>query len=350
MLKPDHELTNFKQTIDPCNVLTGHGFTLDKTKSTTLGRVMRRDDEKFLVMKGHGDNWIITDTRAGKSGTVIDLIQWLDGCNLGQVRVKLRHYAGLPINDSFPSCPKQDRLPATPVHLGSLKPATCNTANLQARGIGDLVQCPQFIGKVFEDRRGNACFPHYDNAGLSGWEIKNDRFTGFMTGGKKGLWFSNQPESLKRLVLCESAIDAISYHAIHAGDDARYLSIGGGIGHNQIILITRAIERTPNDCLIVLAVDNDNAGNGYIEQITALINGCRQVHTDRPTGAGVKDWNESLIAITPMTDKEAAVIRSWLDYIDETDPEIIAEVMDKCKRSAEARATFTRLGGMEKKS
>ena len=41
------------------------------------------------------------------------------------------------------------------------------------------------------DSRGNTVFPHFDAAGLCGYEIKNRGFTGFAAGGKKGLWFSH---------------------------------------------------------------------------------------------------------------------------------------------------------------
>lgn len=310
MLDSNHELTTFKQTIDPCTVLTGYGFTLDKAKSTSNGRIMRRDDAKMLVMRGDNGNWVITDMRSRKSGTVLDLVQWLDGCNLGQARLKLRHYAaGLHPTFSFPSCPKQRSI-TPPISMDALIPATGNTANLKERGIGDWIQHPLFFGKVFADQRGNACFPHYDDAGLSGWEIKNSGFTGFAKNGRKGLWFSNKPAILRRLVFAESAIDAISYHAIHGGDDARYLSFGGGIGRNQVSLITRAIERTPPDCLIVLAVDNDPAGNGYIEQITALVSGCRRVQADQPTIG--KDWNEQAAQLLAKLSIQAENQRPFL--------------------------------------
>lgn len=41
-----------------------------------------------------------------------------------------------------------------------------------------------------------------------------------------------------------------------------------------------------------------------------------------------------------MTAKEEKAIRAWLAHIEETDPVIIAEVMDKCQREGEARAYF----------
>jgi hypothetical protein len=41
-----------------------------------------------------------------------------------------------------------------------------------------------------------------------------------------------------------------------------------------------------------------------------------------------------------ITAKEEKAIRAWLAHIEETDPVIIAEVMDKCQREGEARAYF----------
>jgi hypothetical protein len=42
----------------------------------------------------------------------------------------------------------------------------------------------------------------------------------------------------------------------------------------------------------------------------------------------------------PMTAEEEKAIRAWLAHIEETDLEIIAEVMGKCQRDGEARAYF----------
>src|SRR4029450_7817951 len=49
---------------------------------------------------------------------------------------------------------------------------------------------PRFVGRMRMDSRGNTVFPHFDAAGLCGYEIKHRGFTGFAAGGQKGLWFS----------------------------------------------------------------------------------------------------------------------------------------------------------------
>ena len=43
----------------------------------------------------------------------------------------------------------------------------------------------------------------------------------------------------------------------------------------------------------------------------------------------------------PMTASEETAIRAWLAQIEETDPEIIADVIGKCQRDADARDYFT---------
>lgn len=49
---------------------------------------------------------------------------------------------------------------------------------------------------------------------------------------------------------------------------------------------------------------------------------------------------EALESSPPLTDVEESAIREWLAHIEEADPEIIAEVLDKCRANPEATAYF----------
>jgi hypothetical protein len=113
------------------------------------------------------------------------------------------------------------------------------------------------------DRRGNAVFPHFDVAGLCGYEIKNHGFTGFAAGGKKGLWFSHTGPGDRRLVLAESAIDALSHAVLFpdAEDRTRYASVGGKPNAQQPGLVQSTIARLPEGAEIVAAFDADEAGH-----------------------------------------------------------------------------------------
>jgi hypothetical protein len=57
--------------------------------------------------------------------------------------------------------------------------------------------------------RGSATFPHFDREGLCGFERKNKGFTGFASGGTKGLWLSREQPDDSCLVFCEAAISRL---------------------------------------------------------------------------------------------------------------------------------------------
>ena len=95
---------------------------------------------------------------------------------------------------------------------------------LTSRGLGpDVLGLPIFAGCIRVDARNNALFPHYDREGLCGFEVKNLNFTGFAPGGVKGLWYSRAKTTDARLVLTESAIDAMSFHVLQGDAWTRYM-------------------------------------------------------------------------------------------------------------------------------
>ncbi len=70
-----------------------------------------------------------------------------------------------------------------------------------ARYPAALLQNDRFAGRIRIDLRQNAIFPHFDAQGLCGYEIKNADFTGFASGGTKGLWLSQEMPGDDSLVL-----------------------------------------------------------------------------------------------------------------------------------------------------
>src|ERR1017187_4787282 len=142
------------------------------------------------------------------------------------------------------------------------------------RGLpASLLSSLRFVGRVQTDRHGNAVFPHFDVAGLCGYEIKNYGFTGFAAGGKKVLWFSHTAPGDSRLVLAESAIDALSHATLFpdAEDKTRYASLGGKPNSKQPGLVQAAIARLPERSEIVAAFDADEAGRILVEVVRAAV-------------------------------------------------------------------------------
>jgi len=155
----------------------------------------------------------------------------------------------------------------------------------------------RFAGCIRTDARGNAVFPHFDADGLCGYEVKNWHFTGFANGGEKGLWSSNTQPDDNKLVFAESAIDGLSYAALHPDQHTRYASIGGAPNPKQPALIAAAIMRMPPGSEIISAMDCDPAGR-HLAQIVG--NASRQpgsrdvsfrVHLPEREG---DDWNDVL--------------------------------------------------------
>ena len=161
----------------------------------------------------------------------------------------------------------------------------------------------RFADRVRIDTRyDNAVFPHFDAAGLCGYEIKNHEFTGFAAGGEKGLWLSHTKSRDRRLVLAESAIDALSHAALFpdAEDQTRYASLGGKPNVKQPGLVQTAIAKLPVGAEIVAAFDADEAGRMLVDRVSVAV---ARVMKDRKEGLDFQkspsrgegdDWNHVL--------------------------------------------------------
>jgi hypothetical protein len=163
---------------------------------------------------------------------------------------------------------------------------------------GALFGLDRFAGRVRIDDRGNAVFPHFDAQGLSGYELKNDGFTGFSSGGSKGLWLSHELPGDNRLVVCESAIDALSHAVLFPDNHARYASIGGKPNAQQPELIRAAVARMPVSSEIVSAMDADAGGRDLTEIVKRAVelSGRHDLRFTVHEPEGAKDWNDLLRA------------------------------------------------------
>ncbi len=162
----------------------------------------------------------------------------------------------------------------------------------------ELLESRRFAGRIQIDARGNAIFPHFDGEGLCGFEIKNDGYTSYATGGEKGLWTSHIEDGDRRIVFCESAIDAVSHAALFPDAITRHASIGGKPTMKQKELIRSTAAVMPASCTVVAAMDADAAGEGMAEMIQTAVRltGRSDLQFERHTPEGQKDWNDVLRA------------------------------------------------------
>ena len=76
-----------------------------------------------------------------------------------------------------------------------------------------------------------------------------------------------------------------------------YVSSGGGVGPDQLLLIAGALKRSGASRLI-LATDADVAGDAMAEKIAVIAPAGVDVVRDRPTSG--KDWNDVLRAASAV--------------------------------------------------
>jgi hypothetical protein len=172
------------------------------------------------------------------------------------------------------------------------------------RGIpARVLASARFTGRVRTDERGNAIFAHEDAEGLCGFEIKNSGYTGFSKGGSKGLWTSNAFETDRRIVFCESAIDALSHAVLFSDEHARYASIGGKLNPTQPELMRMAIARLPAGAEVVAAMDADEDGAKLAETVRRAkdLSGRDDLCFMLQEPFGFKDWNDQLRAQSQRT-------------------------------------------------
>ena len=307
MIDQDRELDAFKREIDLRQFAVSLGYEIDRRESWRGSTVLRRGTDKIVVKRSGNGHYVFFSVRDdGDHGTVVDFLQRRQHLSLGAVRQILRPWLGRP---SAPSqFPKLE--PASPDRM-RVESAYRRMVNAQRFPYLEGERCvpaavllsPRFARRMRIDSLGNTVFPHFDAAGLCGYEIKNRGFTGFAAGGQKGLWFSHAQPADRRLVLAESAIDALSYAALFPDtkDQTRYASLGGKASSRQIALVEATVAKLPAGAEIVAAFDADDAGRKLADVIRqAVATVARRVGSSdlafkaQLPAKGGKDWNRVL--------------------------------------------------------
>lgn len=168
---------------------------------------------------------------------------------------------------------------------------------LQGRGLRlDVLNQLEAQGRLYGDERGNAVFLTMDGNGRPrGAELRGTSatpFHGHARGSTRALpWYFDTCEKPRRLVLCESAIDALSYYQVTDCDDARIASTGGAKPEVPSSVATSI--RAGNWKDVVVAYDNDVVGNRMAEAITEELHSLG-VQVTRHTPQA-KDWNAELM-------------------------------------------------------
>lgn len=302
------ELEKFKR-LNLCDYAATRGYVFDRKSSSRHSFVLRHaTGDKLIVGKAANGTFYYFNAKGPDSGTIIDLVQALDGGTIGDVRRTLRAYEGNP-GISAPSStlpftlqPSEHDAARVLSTWMQAKPLKSKHAYLtDVRGIPfEVLSAPIFSDLIRTDHRGNALFKHYNQSGLCGFEIKNGKidgstFTGFSPGGVKGLACSKPREDDHVMVIAESTIDMLSFAALEGTAGKRFFSTAGQISPQQAACLRSALEKMSTETThILLALDNDDGGKKLARDLRdALATAQIPIHDRFPDEIGL-DWNDVL--------------------------------------------------------
>jgi hypothetical protein len=277
----DQELTDLKGSVNLVEYAAGQGYWVDKQKSCRRSTVMRHDNGDKIVLSRNPKCWMYFSTRSDSdNGTIIDFIQNRQGQNIGQIKKQLRQWLGRPesqrVETKYKKLNTQKRNPESVRRYIESTSALSNSAYLQSRHIpACVIFGERFCGTICQDRRGNSVFLHRNAGGLCGAELKNHHFTGCPKDSLKGIWHSRLYPTDRRIIFCESGIDALSYHVLRGMPFDRYISLAGNFSLDQQKI-------------------NDGAGHRYAQTIEAMVAKDKTFQRDIPTQ---KNWNDDLKAL-----------------------------------------------------
>ena len=301
------ELNNFKEKINLSEFAASYGYVKDKNKSTKSSVFMKNGTDKIVIAKSEVNHYIYFSLDDEKdNGTIIDFIQKRSSKSLGNIRNSLRVWLGFSkrpkVNpDSFSrsidiTLKNTAEILAQIYNFRQIKKDDSAFKYLnEYRDIHQkTLQNKRFFSKIFTDEFNNACFPHFYGKKMSGWEMKNKKYTGFVKAGKKAIWFSNREDTDKNIIVTESSIDALSHACLFPEyvKNSWYISTAGSFGQTTKKMLDAAFQKQVWD-KIILAFDNDKQGRAFNERVSKLImERAGQCEIQTPN---LKDWNEDLI-------------------------------------------------------
>lgn len=277
-------------------------------KNTKNSPSLKNDNGEHIVIKYH-PNGTCTFFAPGtdRKGDIFNFVEWQQNCGFKEAKDHIVKTLGIEIDKkkeekpvSVASAPKGKEFDKG--SLTKLKPVEAHPY-LEERGIpAEIIKHKRFFGTILTDEWNNAVFPHLKDNKIVGFTKKNYKFSGFSEGGEKLLWKSNQFEKDNRLVVAESAIDALSIATLESGNQKtkdrffheRFISIDGGMSANAEEALKKEVQAMPEQSVIVAAFDNDEQGKKYLAKLAEICKECgKKLEENLPKVR--KDWNEVLV-------------------------------------------------------
>jgi hypothetical protein len=300
-----------KRKVNLVRLAASYGYEIDKGESGPGSIKMRRGTD-IIVCRQESDGWKFFSPRDTSNplgrGDIITFVRRERGCDFPAALAELKSFASTQPAAAEPVL-AQIQAPRLTAHdrpapideawrLLRFVPDDQHTYDyLKSRGILDgSYNSPELMRA---DARHNACFAHRDEDNrVVGWEVKNRNFAGFSAGGTKALFYDRPLRPQSRVVVCESAIDALSAARLEEKRDYKayantaYVSVAGDFGPHQVerLKALGAAGKTIDLCL-----DRDVEGDRMTARLKAEIPDGRDIRSQLVRD-GLKDPNDELQA------------------------------------------------------
>lgn len=255
------------------------------------------------IGKGANSHRFYDHRNSQGGGGAIDFAIYVLGCTFKEAVDRLSVLAsGSPASAVRPSAQPdaQARGPAlfsppkaNPQHQGVVFDFLTNARGLPAYVIEPVTAA----GEIYSDSRRNAVFVcRAPDGQVTGAELRGTGKTpykGMAAGSRRGVGFFTISHSTPtELVVVESALDALAYHALFPTPAATVISTAGVLATCPAV-VELAAKLGVSD--IVIAYDSDDAGDRAAEELIASI---KEVDlTVRRRAPWSKDWNDVLLQV-----------------------------------------------------
>jgi len=301
------DYSRFKTDINLTQYAAHLGYEIDRKKTTRSSIAMRKDADKIIISK-RGSLWVyFSVVDDSDNGTIINFLENRTRKTIAEIGKELQGWMGESVSLPDPQNYVEDVEeqifdPARVLRIFKrCQPARRHTY-LERRGIGgQVLGSPRFAGRIHKDSYGNAVFPHYNDKGICGLELKNADKALFVRGSEKTFWRSNIRAGDNSLVLGEAVIDALSYSILFPSERAIYGATGGGVSPDQSGLVGKFLEGRAGIKKVILITDNDEGGDDLASKIRQSILGSGfegDVIRHSPSLRGA-DWNNILVKTRP---------------------------------------------------
>ena len=292
----------FKTEINLSEYAAFLGYEIVK-KDTTRSSIKMRNGSDIVIISKKGDKWVYFAVSGhDDNGTIVNFIQTRTGQSLAEIAKDLLAWLGEKIPRPEPQFYAQEVVeheydPQRVQKIFKGCKVAKNHQYLAGRGIPIAVlSSKRFTGRIYADRYHNAVFPHYNDDGICGLELKSPKMSVFVGGSEKTFWRSNSKKGDDTLVIGEAVIDALSHSILFPNQSAIYAATGGGMSPDQRALLKELVTRCKHLKTIVIITDNDAGGDALHDTILSALNECKYqgvIKRHSPDNKG-DDWNEVL--------------------------------------------------------